>query len=325
MSNPSATPPAPRNRWLWPAAASLVILGLAAAAGGYVLQQRQQAQGLATQLQQQVGALEQSLQALRADQRANARALQDAASGNRLLRDEVLGLSQRNALLEQNVAQLSADSRQNLLALRQDEAEVVLGQALQRLEYGHDLDGARRLYAQAGSLLQDLEGPGLLDLRQALLQEERALQALGQDPRLAQAQALDDVLKTLLTMQHQSATSPPEQLQWWQRLLSPLVEIHPSDASVLLADAQRMHALDALQLEAGLARAALERGDQQGWSRALQRINDWVVRLWPASPARQRQQQALEQMRQAPLSLNTAELGSTLRQMRQLRHGSTAQ
>lgn len=325
MSDLPATPPVARHRWLWPAAAVLVAIGLAAAGTGYVLQQRQQAQLLSAQLQQQVSALEQSLLALRADQRANARALQDAASGNRLLRDEVLGLSQRNALMEENLAQLSADSRQNLLALRQDEAEVVLGQALQRLEYGHDLAGAQRLYAMAATLLQDLEGPGLLDLRQALLQENRALQALGPDPRQVQAKALDDVLTTLLSLQHHASPRAPEQLQWWQRLLSPLVEIHPSDASVLLADAQRVHALDALQLEASLARAALERGDQQGWARALQRINDWVVRLWPQSPARERQRQALETMAQSPLSLNPAELGSTLRQMRQLRQGSTTE
>ena len=86
-----------------------------------------------------------------------------------------------------------------------------------------------------------------------------------------------------------------------------------------------MHGLDALQLEASLARAALERGDQEGWARAVARINDWVVRLWPDSPARQRQQQALENMRQTSLSLTPAELGSTLRQMRQLRQGGSAE
>ena len=325
MSDLPTAPPVHRPRWLWPVAGVLLVVGLIAAGAGYVLQQRQQADTLANQLQQQVSALEQSLQALRADQRANARALQDAASGNRLLRDEVLGLSQRNALLEENVARLSADSRQSLLALRQDEAEVVLGQALQRLEHGHDLDGARRLYALAATLLQDLEGPGLLDLRQALVQEKRALDALGEDPRRSQARALDQVLKTLLTLEHHSQATPAAQLQWWQRLLSPLVEIHPSDASVLLVDAQRVHGLDALQLEASLARAALERGDQEGWARAVARINDWVVRLWPDSPARQRQQQALENMRQTSLSLAPAELGSTLRQMRQLRQGGTAE
>ena len=323
MSDLPTTPGPARTRWLWPAAVSLVAIGLLAAGSGYLLQQRQQADTLSAQLQQQVTALEQSLLALRADQRANSRALQDAASGNRLLRDEVLGLSQRNGLLEENVARLSADSRQNLLALRQDEAEVVLGQALQRLEYGHDLEGARRLYGLAQTLLQGLEGPGMIDLRQALLQEIRTLEALGEDPRRSQAQALDAVLKALLQMEHRSKAPPEAQLQWWQRLLSPLVEVHPSNAGVLLADAQRMHAIDALQLEASLARAALERGDQQNWALALGRINDWVVRLWPDSPARQRQLQSLQQMRSTPLALGSAELGSTLRQMRQLRHGST--
>lgn len=325
MSDLPASPPSRTPRWLWPTVGLAVLAAATAGSVWYIQQQRLQAQGQVTELAQQVSALEASLQALRADQRANARALQDAASSNRLLRDEVLGVSQRNALLEDNVAKLTADTRQGLQALRQDEAEVVLAQALQRLEYGHDLEGARRLYSLAAALLQELDGPGLIDLRQALIQEQRALEALGQDPRREQARRLDTVLATLLTLQPEAGSEPAANLSWWQRLLSPLVEIHPSDAGVLLADSQRQHAIDALQLEASLARAALERGDQAGWSSALGRVSDWVMRLWPDSPARARQLQALEQLRQSPLTLAPPELGSTLRQMRQLRHGSTPQ
>lgn len=325
MSDPAAPPRLRPRPWLWPVLGLAVVATAAGAGLWLVQQQRQQAEGQVNSLQQQVVALEASLQVLRADQRANARALQDAASSSRVLRDEVLGISQRNALLEDNVARLTADTRQGLQALRQDEAEVVLAQALQRLEYGHDLDGARRLYALAAALLQDLEGPGLIDLRQALIQEQRALETLGPDPRQAHAQALDAVLAALLRIEPSDTTRSTADLSWWQRLLSPLVAIHPSDAGVLLADSQRLHAIDALQLEASLARAALERGDNEDWHSALGRINDWVVRLWPDSPARSRQLQALDQLRQSPLTLAPPELGSTLRQMRQLRHGSTPQ
>lgn len=311
-----------RRRWLWPVAGGLVAVAALAVAAGLLLQQRQLSEGRNQQLADQVLALEQSLQSLRADQRANARTLQDAASGNRLLRDEVLGISQRNALLEENVARLTADTRQGLQLLRLEEVEVMLGQAMQRLEYGHDLDSARRLYAQAETMLQALEGPGLLDLRQSLRQERAVLDALGPDPRLRLAADLDAVLKALLAIERQ-APENAEALQWWQRLLSPLVDIHRSDAGVLLADSQRLHALDSLQLEASLARAALERGDPASWQRALDRIDDWAARLWPEGPARARQQQALQQLRRAPLTPVLPELGSTLRQMRQIRDGST--
>jgi uroporphyrin-3 C-methyltransferase len=324
MTDVAPTPPSQGRRvWLWPAATSLVLAAVVAAAGWYLLQQRQLAEGQSQQMASQMQALEQSLQSLRADQRANARTLQDAASGNRLLRDEVLGVSQRNALLEENVARLSADTRQGLQLLRQEEVEVMLGQALQRLEYGHDLDSARRLYALAENMLQGLEGPGLLDLRQSLRQERSVLDTLGPDPRLRLASELDGVLKALLAMERQAPESRDD-LQWWQRVLSPLVDIHRSDAGVLLADSQRVQALDSLQLEVSLARAALERADQAGWERALGRISDWVGRLWPDGPARQRQQQALTQLRQAPLTPVLPELGSTLRQMRQMRDGSAS-
>ena len=321
----SDLPASPRSRprpWLWPALGAGVLAAAVAGGAWYLQQQRERTLGEVDSLAGQVTALEASLQALRADQRANARALQDSASSTRVLRDEVLGLSQRNALLEENVARLTADTRQGLQALRQDEAEVVLSQALQRLEYGHDLDGARRLYTLAAALLEDLEGPGLLDLRQALIQEQRALDAIGSDPRIERARALDAVLATLLKLEPDTAQAPASELAWWQRLLSPLVSIHRSDAGVLLAGSQRQHALDALQLEASLARAALERSDGPGWNSALGRISDWVVRLWPDSPARARQLQVLSGLRQPLTNLTPPELGSTLRQMRQLRHGS---
>lgn len=311
----------PRRVWLWPAIGGLLLVAGIGSAGWYLSQQRQLAEGQSLQLATQMQALEQSLHTLRADQRANARTLQDAASGNRLLRDEVLGLSQRNALLEENLARLTADSRQGLQLLRMEEVEVMLAQALLRLEYGHDLDSARRLYALADTLLQGLEGPGMLDLRQSLRSERRALDALGADPRQPLAAALHNQVGSLLAMQRQPPESR-ENLQWWQRVLSPLVEIHRSDAGVLLADSQRTQAIDSLQLEVSLARAALERGDQPGWDTALARINDWVARLWPDGPARQRQQQALAELRKTPLTPVVPELGSTLRQMRQMRDGS---
>ena len=304
---------------------SLSVLALAALGTGIWFLQDQRADAReaerlqATRLQ----GLEDSLKALRADQRANARALQDAASSSRLLRDEVLGVSQRNALLEQTVEQLSAESRQGLQLLRQEEAEVLLAAALQRLEHGHDLDSARRLYGLADGLLARIDGPDQLNLRQALLQERRALEGIGEDPRKAHAAALERILKTLLALDRQPIVEATS-LTWWQRLLSPLVEIHPSSTDTPIAASQRQQAIDSLQLEATLARAALERSDRTAWQQALTRIDDWVIRLWPDGPARQQQRQALEQLRLSPLAPAVPELGSTLRQMRQLREGSSS-
>lgn len=318
---PSGPTGQPRRFWL-PALAGLAITAVMVAAGLWMMHQQQTNQELEHLQTTRLQGLEDSLKALRSDQRANARALQDAASSNRVLRDEVLGLSQRNALLEQTVERLSADTRQGLQVLRQEEAEVLLANALQRIEYGHDLESARRLYALADGLIAQLEGPQQLNLRQTLLQERTALEAIGPDPRRQLAQALDNTLGGLMGLERTPRSTPAAPVSWWQRLLAPLVEIHPSSADVPLAASQRQQAIDSLQLEATLARAALERNDRDSWQRALERIDDWAVRLWPDGPALQQHRHDLAQLRLSPLAPTIPELGATLAQMRQLRHGN---
>lgn len=304
-------------------ALTTLVLGTALGGFWYVQSQRDVARELVSLQSARLEAMEDSLKALRVDQRANARTLQDAGASNRLLRDEVLGLSQRNALLEQSVEQLSADSRQGLQLLRQEEAEVLLTSALHRMEYAHDLESARRLYTLADGLLARLDGADQLNLRQALLQERRVLDAMGEDPRKAHAKALEQITKGLMALELQPpADTVP--LTWWQQLLAPLVDIHPSSGDTPIAANQRQQAIDSLQLEISLARAALERSDAEAWQQALRRIDDWTIRLWPAGPARQRQRQALEKLQLAPLGLTAPELGSTLRQMRHLREGNTS-
>ncbi|MNN09788.1 hypothetical protein D3C81_1226860 [compost metagenome] len=97
------------------------------------------------------------------------------------------------------------------------------------------------------------------------------------------------------------------------------MQIHPSDSRVLVARSERMAANDALQIELSLARAALERGDQQGWQQALDRTDAWLLRLWPESPQRKQHRDQLRAMRDAQLRPAIPELGSTLQQLRATR------
>ncbi|PSD21442.1 hypothetical protein C7E13_21755, partial [Stenotrophomonas maltophilia] len=192
---PPAPPPHRPVRWLLPLAA-VVVLGAGGYAGWYVWQQQQreqeaQAQTTAVQLK----GLEATLDALRRDQRATSQRLQDAATTNRVLRDEMLGLSQRSALLEENLAKLADSANQGRQAVQRDEAELLLTQAAQRLNYADDVDGARRLYAQAATALAELPDADGLNLRQALVQEREALDALGTGPRVQSLQRLDAVAR----------------------------------------------------------------------------------------------------------------------------------
>lgn len=315
-----------RARWRALVPAVLVLLlGVAAWSGWHAWQARErQAQARAQDDARQVEALGQRMDTLRADLRAQGRLLQDASASSRVLRDEVLGLGQRNALLEETVARLDASARDGHQALRLDEAELLLELGAQRLHIAGDVDGARRAYALAAGMLDGLDDPGLLNLRQTLAAERDALDKLGPGPRALLGQRLQALDRRIAQLPHEipataDTASAPRPL--WQRLLSPLLEIRPAGSQALMVDAERRQGEDALQVELTLARAALERGDVDGFHTALNRSAQWLARLWPDSPALREVLRELDALREAPLQPQSPLLDSTRLQLRALRDG----
>jgi uroporphyrin-3 C-methyltransferase len=328
--NDATTPAAPpRARWRLLVPLALALLAVAAGWSGWQAWQawQQQAQAREQEGARQIDALGQRMDTLRGDLRAQGRLLQDAAASNRVLRDEVLGLGQRNALLEETVARLDANARAGHQALRLDEAELLLVLGAQRLQIAGDLDGARRAYALAAGMLDGLDDPAMLNLRQALAAERDALDALGSGPRAAAArrlQALEEGIVRLPREPAAAADAPAAKRPLWQRLLSPLLEVRPAGSQALMGEAQRRDGQDALQAELTLARTALERGDVDGFHTALNRSAMWIGRLWPDSPALREVRQELESLREAPLQAQSPLLGSTLQQLRAGREGQEA-
>lgn len=318
---------APRRRvlpWIALLVLVLVVLGIGAGFGWRQWQSQQAARQQAEDaLSQRWVGLEQNLETLRRDQRATNQRVQDAAATNRILRDEMLGLSQRGALLEETVERLSDPDRHGAQALRLDEVELLLDQGQQRLAIAGDLDGARRAYALAAGVLQGVDDPLYLNLRQALVQERNALDALGPGPRVLLARQFDAALARLPSLPRQAHDDSDGSDGWWQRALSPLVQIRPSRGT-LIAGSERRAAEDALQIEASLARAALERGDAEGFARALHRIGEGMARLWPDSPELRALRAELSRLGHAPLQPDMPELGSTLRQLQAMREGRQA-
>lgn len=284
--------------------------------------QRSQAQTVAAATEQRIAALEQRIDTLRRDQRAQTQRIQDSAATNRVLRDEVLGLSQRGALLEESVSRLADPTRHGAQALRLDEVELLLSQGQQRLGIADDLDGARRAYALADGALQGIDDPRLLNLRQALAQERIALDALGAGPHAAVSQRLEGFASSLDRLPLQSPEVEAARRPVWQRMLSPLVDVRPTQGNTLIAPAQRMAGQAALQIELGLARAALERDDTVAFRAALVRIEAWLLRLWPDSPELQQRRSELKSLRGVALQPALPVLGTTLQQLRVLRNRS---
>ncbi len=319
-----STSPRSRHR-LIVALVVLLLLGLLVWRGWVMWQVRESRSRADTvAAEQRVSALEQRIETLRRDQRAQTQRIQDAAATNRVLRDEVLGLSQRGALLEESISRLADPSRHGAQALRLDEVELLLSQGQQRLSIADDLDGARRAYALADGALQGIDDPRLLNLRQTLAQERIALDALGAGPHAAVSLQLEKFGTALEKLPLQPPDVEAAGRPAWQRMLSPLVDVRPARGNTLIAPTQRLAGQAALQIELGLARAALERDDTVAFRAALLRVEHWLPKLWPDSPQRGQRRQELESLRSATLQPALPVLGSTLQQMRLLRNARVA-
>lgn len=320
MSDPTPTPSATTRPARPVSAAGWLLLALLVVGGWQAWQwwqDRARAQAQEAGQLERLAGLEARVDALRRDQRANAERVQQAEATNRLLREELLGLGQRAALLEDSVADLADAGAGGIRALRMDEAGLLLAAAGQRLQAG-DLESARRSYALAAGVLQRLDGPAVLDLRQALAQERAALDALGPDPAIAAREGLAAVAAALPTLPRQPDHRAPAHAPWWRRLAARVVDVRPSAGAPLAAPGERAVGEAALQVEFTLAHAAIERRDQVAFDAALARIDRWLARLWPASPDLHRQRRAVAALRAAPLRPDVPELGSTLAQLRQL-------
>lgn len=314
-ATPAARPAPRRGGWAW-----LLLLVALAGGGGlwyrdYQRAEREQASGIAAS--QRLEALESRLDRLRGDVRSHSQRLQQADATNRVLRDELLGMGQRAALLEDNVAKLADANRQGAQTLRLDEVELLLTLGQQRLQLAADLDGARRAYALAAGVLDGVNSPGFLNLRQALAQERAALDALDADPRRIALQRLDALAGKLPdSAALPRAPAPSANAPWWDRVLARLISVRRTDAPSALAGDDRTAGDVALQLEFSLARTAIERRDVAALRAALDRADAWLLRLWPATPQRRALRDEVQSLRDAPLALDIPTLGSTLEQMR---------
>ena len=317
MDAPSPSPPR-RSR-----AGSLLLLALVllalAAAGGWAWQHWQQAQARASAAADaRQSAMAARLDALRVAQRAQAQRLQQAEATNRLLRDELLGIGQRAALLEDSVSRLADPDRHGAQALRLDELELLLAIGQQRLRLDDDVEGAHRALALAAPLLAGIDDPAYLSLRQTLAQEQAALDALGPDPRLRAATLLAGLERGLQAPAPVLATGDPQR-PWYARLLDRVVTVQPTASAGLRAGTDREAAFAAAQVDIALARAAIERRDGVALGLALDRIGAWQRRLLAGSPMLAAQQRELAMLRALALRHDSPLAGSSLQQLRALR------
>ena len=323
----AASPPTPPRRrgsalaWLL----LLVLLPAAGALAWRAWQAETEARRAADSAESaRLEALERRATSLREGQQAQAKRLQQAEATNRLLRDELLAIGQRAALLEDSVQRLADPAQDVARALRLDEVELLLAQGQHRLLLSGDLDGARRAYALAARLLDALTAPADIDLRQVLAQERAMLDALGEDPRVAAVARIEAFEADLAELPAEPGradadTRTAAAAPWWQRLAGRIIEVRRSDDQLTVDSGERAAGLAALRLELALARTAAERRDGGDHAAALARASAWLPRLWPASAMRDARRRELEAIAAMPLDLVLPELGTTLGALRQQR------
>ena len=316
-------PASPLFRWILPAAAvtALVVAGTwwwtrpAAPVADDPL--------APASIDQRLLAVEQAIGVLQRGQQRGEQRLADIEARSKVLRDEVLGLGQRAALLEDSVQQVVAGAGTDPgVRLRLDEIDLLLTYADARLVLSGDVEGARRAYALADGLLAALTAPQFVNLRQSLAQEQAALAALPPDPRAAARGGVDaiEAATAALPVFPTDETLPPE-ASAGARLLAALVDVRPRGTQDLLAPADRQRGEAALRLEFALARIAIERRDEAGLAAACERAERWMRRLYAGGAPLEAQADALKALGATPLAIDVPVLGTTLAQLRAQRRG----
>lgn len=316
---PETSPTLPRRRV--PAALWVLLvlsLVLAAVLAGKALRQAPdpELERLAPEaLESRLLQAESALTGLRRSQDVVNQRLTDAGARTSLLRDEVLGITQRSALIEDSVRELAGSHREGEMSLRVDEAELLLTLAQQRLQLAGDLPGAVRATELAASVLSQQRAPAVLNLRQALAQELDALRAAPPLPQAVAARGLDALEAALPALEALGPAAPrirPVDDSGLQRFLSAFVQVRSSGEQDLLAPEDRATGNAALGLELALARTTLDHRDPAAFRACLARIDHWLVRLYAAGPRLAGQRARIAALAKLDLTATVATAGSTL-------------
>ena len=322
------SPPAPRR---WPWLLALLILGGAAILTLYALnglqradqEQRSTVVNLAA-AQERIRQIDEDLDQLRQQLQRLSQRLDGANASNKVLREEILGLGEREALLEETVARIAQSRIGGESALRLNEAEFLLSMGAARLELYGDAGTTIRAFALAEGVLAGLDDPALSTLRQTLSEELGQLRAMSADPRpaiRAELLGLGRDLPHLPPRPGADGIATGADGSRLLGLLSRLVTVRRYDPQAsLLGPSQRQAALASVALQLELARMALDQSDEVAFGEVLARIGPAVealvdpdadsVRAWLAR---------LGTLREARLRPELPALGATLRELRNQR------
>ena len=324
-----AAPSLPRRiPWGW------LLLLLALIAGGLGAWQLLQAQrdaerrlaewrDVADQLEGRITALDRQL----GSERERSRAIEGKQSENqgnlRVMREELLGMTERAALLEDAVSRLTAQRESADQVLRLSEIEFLLSYAEQRLMLFSDLQAAIKALDLAASSLGTIEEPAFAPLKQTLAAELEQLRQVPIDQRQQARRRLTDLLlgiDKLPPARERQLADQAEQSRWRQ-LLGQLITVRRlSDTQALLTPLERATRVASLRLQLGLAVAALEQRRSEMLRDAVKVAQqDYKALFDPEAPAVVAGQSLLDELEVIELNAQLPSIGTTLRELRAIR------
>ncbi|MEO6172562.1 MAG: uroporphyrinogen-III C-methyltransferase, partial [Arenimonas sp.] len=252
-------------------------------------------------------ATEQQLSRAQRLQQSLEKKLADAQSRTGLLRDEVLGVNQRAAILEENVLEMAKQQNDSKQSVQLEALELLLILADARIRVDGDLPGALRAMRLANEVASDMRDPQMINMRQSLLQEMQALSSTSDRKPLAAGEldALEASLPQLSArLPGQTDTSSKPNRNGLQRLLDAMVQVRSADEQSLLGATDRSAAEAALTLEIALARSALNKRDNSSFQASVLRIDSWLKRLYADGPVLRERREKLTALSRQDIRLN---------------------
>ena len=313
------------------AALALLLALMAVIGAGYVgWRQWQQSRHSAVDsaglvnVQQRLAALESSLAAVRGERGSLDQRVGDVAQGNRALREELLGQSDRTRHLEDAVTKLAEKTLSGHDPLLLDETESLLRMGAERYRLFNDAQGAQAAYALADQTLAAVNDGAFSDVRQSIAAEREALAKSRPPAQDGALQRLQDLRGSLASLPLQPLDRPGATAAngAWSRIRRALAGVitvqRDNGAPLAVADARFARELTALDL--AQAQAALLAYDRAGYASALQRVDASLATQFDSQAADVRQARAtLEQLRAALPAAAPVTLGAALTELRNLR------
>lgn len=275
-------------------------------------------------LDQRLLSVEQSLAQLERERSNLQQRISDSSNRTNLLRDEVLGVTERAGLIEDSIRELSRSERSAQDSLRLNEAELLLIIASERWQLSGDLPGTLQATELASKAINTLKDPQWVNLRQTIAQELLAFRALGPDPRLSAKGELDALEAVLPQFAPSTGQASPVQNSEYgaTRLLNALIRIQPTGQQTLITPSDKHAAKTALELEMASARLALNLRNSTDFKASIVRINQWLIRLYANTPQLKERRAKLLAIANTPLRMPVLLAGSSLVELQRLKQGA---